>query len=304
MKHKQERSSALLDYCIGILSVTILILLTFLMPQLYSTLMDRSDLSQPHIIERETFTFRNPVSMTVKERVQQMMENLRGREGARRTLYLTGEDVMDGELLEGIREALGITAQYNLIPDLSAYDLEHHIIEAEYYNLTDNAENSTEVAFWNLRFSDYETFDILLRVDAVDYIIYQAEFYCAEAETWATEITSWDPEVVSYQNNLFAKGSEAYFEVEGYDILTEITNPELLLEMGYERDEYVVYRSTVSNGHVEGTGVRWGFVPMTVALERGSNLREWGYGGIESYFDIRYDIDVYEDDEDNSFLAE
>lgn len=304
MKNKQESGSALLDYGIGILSVTILILITFLMPRLYSTVIDRNDLNQPHIIERETFTFRNPVSMTVKERVQQMMENLEGREGAKRTLYLTGEDVMDGELLEGIREAMGIAAQYNLIPDLSAYDLEHHIIEAEYYNLTDNTENSTEVAFWNLRFSDYETFDVLLRVDAVDYIIYQAEFYCVEAEANVMEITSWDPEVVSYQNNLFAEGSEAYFEAEGYDILTEVTNSEMLLQMGYERGEYVVYRSTVSSGHTEGTGVRWGFVPMTVALERGSNLREWGYGGIESYFDIRYDIDVYEDDEENSFLTD
>lgn len=304
MRNNQERGSALLDYGIGILSVTILILITFLMPRLYSSMIDRNDLNQPHIIERETFTFRNPVSMTVKERVQQMMENLEGREGAKRTLYLTGEDVMDGELLEGIREAMGIAAQYNLIPDLSAYDLEHHIIEAEYYNLTDNTENSTEVAFWNLRFSDYETFDVLLRVDAVDYIIYQAEFYCMEAEANVMEITSWDPEVVSYQNNLFAEGSEAYFEAEGYDILTEITNPEMLLQMGYERGEYVVYRSTVSSGHTEGTGVRWGFVPMTVALERGSNLREWGYGGIESYFDIRYDIDVYEDEEENSFLTD
>ena len=301
MKNKQERGGALLDYGIGVLSVSILILITFLMPQLYSTLIDRKDLNQSHVVERETFTFRNPVSMTVNERVQQMMENLEGREGARRTLYLTGEDVMDGELLEGIREAMGIAVQYNLMPDLSAYDLEHHAIEAEYYNLTDNAEDSTEVAFWNLRFSDYETFDLLLRVDAVDYIIYQAEFYCAETEAYVMEITSSDPEVSSYQNNLFAEGSSAYFEAEGYDILTEITNSELLLEMGYEMDEYVIYRTTVSNGHVEGTGMRWGFVPMTVALERGSNLREWGYGGIESYFDIRYGIDVYEDDEENSF---
>lgn len=304
MKNRQEKGNALLDYGIGILSVSILILITFLMPLLFNILMDRNDLNQPHVMERETFNFRNPVSMTVRERVQQMMENLDRREGVRRTFYLTGEDVVDGELLDGIREAMGITAQYNLMPDLSAYDIEHHIIEAEYYNLTDNAEDSTEVAFWNLRFSDYQTFDFLLRVDAVDYIIYQAEFYCAEAEAYVMEITSLDWEVISYQNKLFAEGCEAYFEGEGYDILTELTNYELLLQMGYERGEYTVYRSTANNGHLDTTGMRWGFVPMTVALERGSSLWEWGFGGIESYFFIRYEIDVYEDNEENSFLTD
>lgn len=304
MKNKQEKGNALLDYSIGILSVTILILITFLMPQLYSSWMDRKDLDQPHVVERETFNFRNPVSMTVNERVQQMMENLERREGVRRTLYLTEKDVVDWELMEGIREAMGIAAQYNLMPDLSAYDIEKHLIEAEYYNLTDNAEDSTEVAFWNLRFTDYKTFDLLLRVDASDYIIYQAEFYCAEAEAYVMEITSLDWEVIDYQNTMFAQGCEAYFEGEGYDILTELTNSELVLQMGYERGEYMVYRTPVSNGHLDTPGLRWGFVPMTVALERGSSLREWGYGGIEFYFYMNYGIDVYEDDEENSFLTE
>ncbi|MCH5275439.1 MAG: hypothetical protein J1E65_06335 [Lachnospiraceae bacterium] len=304
MKNKQEKGNALLDYSIVVLSGAILILITFLMPQLYSRWMDRKDLNQPHVVERETFNFKNPVSMTVNERVQQMMENLDGREGVRRTLYLNDQDVMDGELIEGIREAMEIAAQYHLMPDFSAYDIEHHIIEAEYYNLTDNTEDSTELAFWNLRFSDYATFDLLLRVDASDYIIYQAEFYCAEAEADVLEITSLDWEVISYQNTLFAEGSEAYFEGEGYDILTEMTNSELLMQMGYERGEYMLYRSTANNGHLDGTGIRWGFVPMTVALERGSSLREWGYGGIESYFYIRYGIDIYGDDENNSFLTE
>lgn len=304
MKNKQEKGNALLDYGIGILSVTILILITFLMPQFYSTIMDRKDLNQPHVVERETFNFRNPISMTVKERVQQMMETMEKREGARPTLYLSGEDVTDGELLEGIREAMRIAAQYNLMPDLSDYDIEKYILYAEYYNMTDSTENSTEIAFWTLRFSDYESFDILLRVDAVDYIIYQAEIYCAEAEAFVMEITSLDLEVVSYQNNLFAEGSEAYFEVEGYDILTDINNYEMLLQMGYERGEYAVYRSTANNGYLDSTGIRWGFVPMTVALERGSGLRDWTYGSIRSYFYLRYDIDVYEDETGNSFLTD
>lgn len=303
MKNKRERGSILLDYGIGVLSIVILILVTFLMPQFYSSFIDRSDLNQPHVIERETFSFRNPVSMTVNERVQQMMENLKGREGVKRTLSLEAGDLLDGELMEGVREAMEIAARYNLIPDLSAYDMENHIIYAEYYNLTDNTENSTEVGFWNLRFSDYETFDFLLRVDAVDYIIYQAEFYCAEAANSVQELTSLDMEVVTYQNNLFAEGCSAYFESEGYDILTEITNPEFVMEMGYERDEYMLYRTTANSGHVEGDGIRWGFVPMTVALERGSSLREWGYGGIESYFDILYGIDVYEEEDEDAKLS-
>lgn len=303
MKKKHERGGALLDYGIGALSVVILILVTFLMPPLYSSLIDGNDLNQPHVMERETFSFHNPVSMTVNERVQQMMESMKGREGIKRTLSLEAGDVMDGELLEGIRETMGIAARYNLLPDLSAYDMEDHIIYAEYYNLTDSTENSTEVGFWNLRFSDYETFDFLLRVDAVDYLIYQAEIYCAEAENIVFEITSLDTEAVTYQNSLFAEGCSAYFEAEGYDVLTELDNFELIMEMGYERDEYMLYRTTAGSGHVEGDGIRWGFVPVTVALERGSNLREWGYGGIESYFDIRYNIDVYEE-EDSPFLSE
>lgn len=136
MKTKREKGNGILDYAIGVLLITIIVLATFLMPQAYSALVDRKDLNQVHAVEREQFSFENPVEMVVGDRVQQIMQALGSKEALRRPLYLKGSEVTDGELLRGIRESMGIAVQYGLIPDITAYDIENNIIYAEYYNLS------------------------------------------------------------------------------------------------------------------------------------------------------------------------
>lgn len=295
MKNRWEKSISILDYAIGVLMIMILVLATFLMPQGYSAFVDSKDLNQVHVAERESFSFTNPVEMTVYERVQRMMETLKGKGSVSRTLNLTGTEVTDEEFLEGIQEAIGIAIQYKLIPDISGYDIENYIVYAEYYNLGDGTTEGAETAFWNIRFSDYQTFDFTFRVDANGYIIYQAELYCAEATEYITQLMSDDKEVVAFLNNQFMEGCEAYFEAEGYEALTDINLGDMILMMGYERGEYAMYHTSCSNGYIEGEGLRWGFVPMTVALEKGIDLRDWGYRGIESYYYGLYGIEIYED---------
>ncbi len=299
MKNNGEKKGGILDYAIGILTITILMLATFLMPQGYSALMDSKDLNQVHVVEREDFSFKSPVDLAVRERIQQMMENIIKQEALKRTLYLSGQEVTDRELLAGIREAMRIAAQYNMLPDISSYDIEGNIVYAEYYNLSDStAENaeSTEIAFWNIRFSDYETFDFTFRVDASEYIIYQAELYCAEAADYVTQLMSDDKEVTAFLNGQFIEGCEFYLESEGYDVMTEITYGDMALMLGYERREYAVYRAHCTNGYIDGDGIRWGFVPMTIALEKGNSAKDWGYKGIEGYYGDLFHIDIYEEE--------
>ncbi len=110
MKSKRKNGS-MLDYAIGVLMITILLLATFLLPQLYSVIVDSKDLNRIHVVERESFYFANPVEMTVGEKVQKMMEALSGRGTLQRTLYLSGSEI-SGELLQRVREALGFAAKY------------------------------------------------------------------------------------------------------------------------------------------------------------------------------------------------
>ena len=73
MKNKKKRHGCILDYFISILLVTILVLITFLLPEIYSTFMDTKELNRIQVMEREDFSFRELVDMTIQEKVQQMM---------------------------------------------------------------------------------------------------------------------------------------------------------------------------------------------------------------------------------------
>lgn len=290
----RKKNGSMLDYAIGVLMITILLLATFLLPQLYSVIVDSKDLNRIHVVERENFYFANPVEMTVGEKVQKMMEALSGRGTLQRTLYLSGSEI-SGELLQRVREALEFAAQYKLIPDVSAYDLEHNVVTAEYYSISDGVTENVENAFWNLRFTDSETFDLTIRIDANEYVIYQMELYCAEALEYNTQLMSDDKEVTAFLNRQFMDGCNEYFEVEGYEAMTDSAYGEMVLMLGYERGEYAVYRGPCTSSLLGSEGIRWGFVPMTVALERGNAIREWGYQGIEKYFLDTYGIEVYEE---------
>lgn len=290
----KKKNGGMLDYAIGVLMITILLLATFLLPQLYSVVVDNKDLNRIHVVERESFSFTNPVEMTVGEKVQRMMAALSGKGTLQRTLYLSGSEI-SGELLQRIRDALEFAAQYKLIPDVSAYDLEHNVVTAEYYSISDSTAENVDNAFWNLRFTDSETFDLTIRVDANEYVIYQVELYCAEALEYNTQLMSDDKEVIEFLNRQFMDGCEEYFEVEGYDAMTDTAYGEMVLMLGYERGEYAVYRGPCTSSLLGSEGIRWGFVPMTVALERDNALREWGYQGIVTYFLDRYGIEVYEE---------
>lgn len=294
MKNHNVRYSVILDYAIGVLSMVILVLGTFLMPQLYSTIVDNKDLNKTHVVERENFSFQNPIEMTVYEQVQLMMEAIAEKNPLKRTLYLSGSDMKDDQLLESVREAMDILTQYKLIPDLSAYDIEKNVVYAEYYNLSDSTKEGTEKAFWVLRCSDMLTFDFTFRVDASEYIIYQAELYCAETADYAMQLTSDDTEVVKFLNEQFITGAASYYEPEGFEALTALEVADMALMMGYERGEYAVFRSTCSKSYIEGMGIRWGFVPMTVALENGSVTEDWGYRSIVDYFKDEYGVNIFE----------
>lgn len=298
MKQKNEKSG-FLDYSIGILMIVILALSTYLAPYAYSNFSDNRDMNEVHMVDREEFSFNAPVEENVGEKVQNMMSALQNTKGLTRTVFLSETELNSGELFQGIKEAIGIAISCKLLPDISAYDLEHNIIYAEYYNVSDAAQEGTEISFFCIRFSDNSTFDFTFRVDASDYIIYQAEVYCAEATEYLAQITSDDKEVVSYFNNQFTENADKYFEAEGYDVLTDETQSELVIMMGYERGEYALFHTTCQNGNIGTEGLRWGFVPMTVALEDGAATPEWGYKRITDYFYEKYQINVYENPEES-----
>lgn len=294
---RRDRNGGMLDYTIAVLMIAILILATFLMPKMFSTLVDSKDLNQVHAVEREEFSFETLVDMTVNERVQQVMTAVTSKNSLRRTLALDDGELLNRELYEGLCEAIDIAVRNKLLPDISSYDIENNIVYAEYFNLSDNNTENAETGFWTLRFSDSETFDFMFRVDAGEYIIYQAELYCAEVTEYIAQITSDDKEVVEFYNRQFMDGCNAYYEAEGCGALTDLTYGDMVFLMGFERGEYGFYHSPCESGAFAATGIRWGFVPITTALENGSSITEWGYKGIVDYYRKLYGIDLENEQE-------
>lgn len=292
MKQKNEKNGSILDYSISILLMLILALSTYLAPFAYSNFSDNKDMREAHAVEREGFSFRAPVESNAGEKVQSMMAALVNTNGLQKTMSLSETELNTGEVFGGVKEAIGIAISCKLLPDISAYDLEHNIVYVDYYNVSDASSEDTDMAFFCIRFSDNATFDFTFRVDASDYIIYQAEIYCAEASEYVEQVDSDDKEVVAYLNDQFTENAGKYFESEGYDVLTDNTQSELLIIMGYERGEYAVYHTVCQNTNMGISGLRWGFVPMTVALEDGAATQEWGYQRIVDYFYDKYQIEI------------
>ena len=174
MKQKNEKNGSILDYSISILLMLILALSTYLAPFAYSNF---SDNKEARAVEREGFSFRAPVESNAGEKVQSMMAALVNTNGLQKTMSLSETELNTGEVFGGVKEAIGIAISCKLLPDISAYDLEHNIVYVDYYNVSDASSEDTDMAFFCIRFSDNATFDFTFRVDASDYIIYQANMW-------------------------------------------------------------------------------------------------------------------------------
>ncbi len=288
MKNKREMMSVLMDYAIAFLMVLILVLGTYLMPHIYSAYTDDKVLNQIYAVEREEFELKSPVDTPVYERVQQILSAVLGKSNLKVTLQLDGKDVTDTKLLAGVRESMTIAFQYNLFPDISAYDIENNIVYAEYYNLSQETAEGTGVGFWIIRFSDHATFDFTFCVDASLYTIYMAELYCSEISGYLEEITSDDLLVVNFYNEEFMEGSASYYEAEGFDPSTHLTFSDMFFVMGYERGDYGMYHTPCKNGYINTQGVRWGFYSIAKGLLGNAATREWGFKTIQGYFNDRY----------------
>ena len=53
---RKKKNGSMLDYAIGVLMISILLLATFLMPQIYSVYVDSKDVNRIHTVERESFS--------------------------------------------------------------------------------------------------------------------------------------------------------------------------------------------------------------------------------------------------------
>ena len=289
------KNNAWIDYLTGFLMILILGMGSFLAPNVYSNIVDRRDMNQEYVVERQGFTFGEPIQMNVEQRVQNMMEALSGNPNLQSSIAFVDTGLDGRDFMAGIKEAVDIAISCKLIPDISNYEIENNIVYADFYNITDETSDSSEAAFFKIRFSDYKTFDFIFYIDASEFIIYQAEVYCAEAVEYVAQITSDDKEVVEYLNNQFVNNAAVYFEAEGFDILTNILNDEVVAMFGYERGEYALYHNVCNYGSFEGDGIRWGFVPMVMAMTNKEPGKEWDNKRIDEYFQDKYGIEVVEE---------
>ncbi len=289
------KTNAWIDYVTGALLILILLLGSYLAPNIYSNFTDSRDMNEAHIVEREAFYFGEPIKLNVEERVQNMMAALSNTTSLQKPVAFSDTGFDSAEFLLGIKEAIGIAISCRLLPDISNYEIERYIVYVEYYNVTDGVSDSSEASFFRIRFSDYKTFDFTLCIDASEFIIYQAEVYCAEVSEYVEQITSDDKEVVEFLNNQFVENAAVYFEAEGYDVLTNILNDETVAMFGYERGEYALYHNVCNYGSLESYGIRWGFVPMVRAMAGQEASKEWDNKKIEEYFRDKYNITVIDE---------
>ncbi len=174
---REEKISTLLNYVICFTLVGIIILATFLMPQIYGYNTDRNTIGRVNFVARENVELSNDLDLSVKDRTA-IVTNLASEGGISLSLNLTGSQLYDQELIEAVMQEIRWAVECGVLPphilnmNLNA---QTGTLTADYYILSSGVSEYGEMALWKIDYKDFEYWDVTFLVDAENYKIYYAE---------------------------------------------------------------------------------------------------------------------------------
>lgn len=178
---------SILNYVICFTLVGILILGTFLLPQVYSYHVDSKSIGNVRYEHREEPALAWDMDMSVKDRTA-IVTNLVSEEGLNLSLNLKADQIYGDELIESVRQEIWWAAECGVLPaelmEIS-FDETKGALSADYYLLSSSVVEYGEMALWRVQFSDAENRRISLLLDAHNHKIYYGEIVGREwGEAW------------------------------------------------------------------------------------------------------------------------
>lgn len=179
MKSKgEDRSGMILNYVLCFTLVGILILGTFLFPQVYNYQTDSRIIGKVYLESRDELALMSGLKLSVKDRTA-IVTNMVSEEGLNLFMNLGENQWNDEELMKSIVQEIRWAVECEVLPE-EMEEIEFGRwtgnLSADYFTISSAMEYG-ELALWKIEYSDYETFEITLLVDAVNFKIYYGEIW-------------------------------------------------------------------------------------------------------------------------------
>lgn len=169
--------SLVLNFIISFTMVGILLLGTFLLPQLYGYQVDRNTIGRVIYAERDDVSLGGELILSVLDRTA-IVTNLVSEGGMSMYLNLDSTQLSNGDLIDRLVEEIAWAVGWGMLPEELLkvdFNAEGANLQVDYFLLGNNTTEYGDMALWHVAFNDYEKYQIDILFDAENYKIYYAE---------------------------------------------------------------------------------------------------------------------------------
>lgn len=202
--------SLVLNFIISFTMVGILLLGTFLLPQLYGYQVDRNTIGRVIYAERDDVSLGGELILSILDRTA-IVTNLVSEGGMSMYLNLDSTQLLNGDLIDRLVEEIAWAVGWGMLPEeLLKVDFgaEGANLKVDYFLLGNNTTEYGDMALWHVSFNDYEKYQIDILFDAENYKIYYAELGgSALSDAWLVK------KIVS-GSGAYMMACMAYYEAE------------------------------------------------------------------------------------------
>lgn len=174
----EEGSGTILNYILCFTLVGIMILGTFLLPQVYNYQTDNRNIGRVSLESRSGLALMADLKLSVNDRTA-IVTNMVNEEGLNLFMNLGENQWNDEELVKNVAQEIRWAVECEVLPEEMAeiaFDRWAGNLSADYFTISSAAEYG-DLALWKIEYSDNESFEITLLIDAGNYKIYYGEIW-------------------------------------------------------------------------------------------------------------------------------
>lgn len=176
-KRTEGNTGSFLNYIICFTLVGIMILGTFLMPQIYSYHVDSKNIGNVNYEQREEVALATDRNLSVKDRTA-IVTNLVSEGGISLSMNLDADQLYDDEWLESVKQEIKNAVECGILPvemEQIDFDEAKGTLSADYYQLSNSVTEYGEMALWSVQYKVADEYEVTLLVDAENHKIYYGE---------------------------------------------------------------------------------------------------------------------------------
>lgn len=174
----EDRSGTILNYILCFTLVGIMILGTFLLPQVYNFQTDSRNIGRVNLESRDELALMADLKLSVKDRTA-IVTNMVREEGLNLFMNLGENQWNDEELMKSVVQEIKWAVECTVLPEEMEkieFDKWAGNLSADYFTISSAMEYG-EMALWKIEYSDYESIAATLLIDAGNFKIYYGEIW-------------------------------------------------------------------------------------------------------------------------------